>query len=180
MSNPCIGPNDMRYAFVVRKSGELWVSRRLFVLSRIKDEALDYDDLMGQYLRDMWYMETLCPDDIREFMIIPINSSTRLNEFARTLKSCSNTVSCSDLLNILRDKYDVDWIYNFELPKHAIQKYIRDEKENEHFAFELHHFGHRYHGGCGPCMRLIFQAHIMKQDDKMQLHISNPEFQTYR
>ena len=75
MSNPCIGPNDMRYAFVVRKSGELWVSRRLFVLSRIKEEALDYDDLMGQYLRDMWYMETLCPDDIREFMIIPINLS---------------------------------------------------------------------------------------------------------
>ena len=179
MSNPCIGPNDMRYTFVVRKSGELWVSRRLFVLSRIKDEPLDCDDLMGQYLRDMWYMETLCPDDIREFMIIPINSSTRLSELTRTLKSCPNTISCSDLLNIVRDKYDVDWIYNFELPKHAIQKYIRDEKENEHFAFELHHFGHRYQGGCGPCMRLIFQAHLMKQDDRMQLHISNPEFQTY-
>ena len=72
------------------------------MLSRIKDEALDCDDLMGQYLRDMWYMETLCPDDIREFMIIPINSSTRLSEFARTLKSCSNTVSCSDLLNIVK------------------------------------------------------------------------------
>ena len=67
MSNPCIGPNDLRYLFAVRKSDELWISRRLFVLSKI-DEV----DLMGQYLRDMWYMETLCPDDIREFMIIPI------------------------------------------------------------------------------------------------------------
>mgnify|MGYP001183253623 CR=1 FL=1 len=126
MSNPCIGPNDMRYAFVVRKSGELWVSRRLFVLSKIDDV-----DLMGQYLRDMWYMETLCPDDIREFMIIPINSITRLGEIARTLKSCSNTMPCSDLLNIVRDKYDVEWIYNFELSKHAIQKYISDDKPVE-------------------------------------------------
>ena len=60
------------------------------------------------------------------------------------------------------------------------KKEISDEKENAHFAFELHHFGHRYPGDCGPCMRLIFQAHLMKNDDKMQLHISNPEFQTYR
>ena len=84
-------------------------------------------------------------DDIREFMIIPINSITRLGEIARTLKSCSNTIPCSDLLNIVREKYDVEWIYNFALSKHAIQKYISDEKENEHFAFELHHFGHKYH-----------------------------------
>ncbi len=175
MSNPCIGPNDTRYVFAVRKSDKLWISRRLFVLSKINDV-----DLMGQYLRDMWYMETLCPDDIREFMIIPINSSTRLSEIARTLKSCSNTMPCCDLLNIVREKFNVDWIYNFELSKHAIQKYITDEKENAHFAFELHHFGHRHPGSCGPCMRLIFQSHIMKNDNKKQLHISNPEFQTYR
>ena len=175
MSNPSIGPNGMRYLFAVRKSDELWISRRLFVLSKI-DEV----DLMGQYLRDMWYMETLCPDDIREFMIIPINSSTLLSEVARTLKSCSNDISSADLLNIVREKYDVEWIYNFELSKHAIQKYITYEKESEHFAFELHHFGHRDSYDCGPCMRLIFQAHLMKNDDKMQLHISNPEFQTYR
>ena len=97
MSNPCIGPNDLRYLFAVRKSDELWISRRLFVLSKI-DEV----DLMGQYLRDMWYMETLCPDDIREFMIIPINSNTRLSEIARTLKSCSNTMPCCDILNSVR------------------------------------------------------------------------------
>ena len=174
MSNPSIGPNGMRYLFAVRKSDELWISRRLFALSKI-DEV----DLMGQYLRDMWYMETLCPDDIREFMIIPINSSTRLSEIARTLKSCSNIMPCSDLLNIVREKHDVEWIYNFELSKQAIQKYITDEKENEHFVFELHHFGHRDPDGYSHCMRLIFQAYLMKNEDKTLLHISNPEFHTY-
>ena len=129
MSNPCIGPNDTRYVFAVRKSDELWISRRLFVLSKINDV-----DLMGQYLRDMWYMETLCPDDIREFMIIPINSSTRLSEIARTLKSCSNTMPCCDLLNIVREKFNVDWIYNFELSKHAIQKCDNMNSPSLHLA----------------------------------------------
>ena len=121
MSNPCIGPNGIRYAFVVKKSNDLWVSRRLFVLSKIDDVHL-----MGQYLRDMWYMETLCPDDIREFMIIPINKHTIFSEIATTLKSCSNHASYSDLLNIVREKYNVQRIYNFELSKHAIQKYIEE------------------------------------------------------
>ena len=71
MNNPCIGPNGMRYMFIVKKSDNVWVSRRLFVVSKIDDLCM-----MGQYLRDMWYMETLCPDDIREFMIIPINKHT--------------------------------------------------------------------------------------------------------
>ena len=174
MSNPCIGPNGIRYAFVVRKNNDLWVSRRLFVLSKIDDVHL-----MGQYLRDMWYMETLCPDDIREFMVIPINRSTILSEIARTLKSCSNNASCSDLLDIVRNKYDVEWIYNFELSKHAIQKYITDEKDDDLFSFELHHIGNQLGQGRGPYMKLSFQARRIKPDNVMCLHISNPEFATY-
>ena len=171
MSNPCIGPNGMRYMFVVRKSGAMWVSRRLFVVSIIDDLCL-----MGQYLRDMWYMETLCPDDIREFMIIPINKHTIFSEIATTLKSSSNHASCSDLLDIVREKYNVQRIYNFELSKHAIQKYIKDEKTDEHFAFELHDI---QPPSCGPHMKLIFQARLYKTDNTPSLHISNPEFATY-
>ena len=171
MNNPCIGPNGMRYMFVVRKSGAMWVSRRLFVVSKIDDLCL-----MGQYLRDMWYMETLCPDDIREFMIIPINKHTIFSEIATTLKSCSNHASYSDLLNIVREKYNVQRIYNFELSKHAIQKYIEDEKEDGHFAFELHDI---QPPSCGPHMKLIFQARLYKTDNTPSLHISNPEFATY-
>ena len=89
MSNPCIGPNGVRYLFVVRKSDKMWISRRFFILSKIDDY-----DLMGQYLRDMWYMETLSPDDIREFMIIPIRKGLVVREFVKTLRACSNQTSC--------------------------------------------------------------------------------------
>ncbi len=172
MNNPCIGPDGKRYIFVVKKPDETWwVSRRLFVVSKI-----DASCLMGQYLRDMWYMETLCPDDIREFMIIPINKHTIFSEIATTLKSSSNHASCSDLLDIVREKYDVRCIYNFELSKHAIQKYIKDEKTDEHFAFELHDI---QPPSCGPHMKLIFQARLYKTDNTPSLHISNPEFATY-
>jgi len=172
MNNPCIGPDGKRYIFVVKKPDERWwVSRRLFVVSKI-----DASCLMGQYLRDMWYMETLCPDDIREFMIIPINKHTIFSEIATTLKSSSNHASCSDLLDIVREKYDVQCIYNFELSKHAIQKYIKDEKTDEHFAFELHDI---QPPSCGPHMKLIFQARLYKTDNTPSLHISNPEFATY-
>jgi len=172
MNNPCIGPDGKRYIFVVKKPDERWwVSRRLFVVSKI-----DASCLMGQYLRDMWYMETLCPDDIREFMIIPINKHTIFSEIATTLKSSSNHASCSDLLDIVREKYDVQCIYNFELSKHAIQKYIKDEKTDEHFAFELHDI---QPPSCGPHMKLIFQARLYKTDNIPSLHISNPEFATY-
>ena len=172
MNNPCIGPDGKRYIFVVKKPDETWwVSRRLFVVSKI-----DASCLMGQYLRDMWYMETLCPDDIREFMIIPINKHTIFSEIATTLKSSSNHASCSDLLDIVREKYDVQCIYNFELSKHAIQKYIKDEKTDEHFAFELHDI---QPPSCGPHMKLIFQARLYKTDNTPSLHISNPEFATY-
>jgi len=172
MNNPCIGPDGKRYIFVVKKPDERWwVSRRLFVVSKI-----DASCLMGQYLRDMWYMETLCPDDIREFMIIPINKHTIFSEIATTLKSSSNHASCSDLLDIVREKYDVRCIYNFELSKHAIQKYIKDEKTDEHFAFELHDI---QPPSCGPHMKLIFQARLYKTDNTPSLHISNPEFATY-
>jgi len=172
MNNPCIGPDGKRYIFVVKKPDERWwVSRRLFVVSKI-----DASCLMGQYLRDMWYMETLCPDDIREFMIIPINKHTIFSEIATTLKSSSNHASCSDLLDIVREKYDVQCIYNFELSKHAIQKYIKDEKTDEHFAFELHDI---QLPSCGPHMKLIFQARLYKTDNTPSLHITNPEFATY-
>ena len=172
MNNPCIGPDGKRYIFVVKKPDERWwVSRRLFVVSKI-----DASCLMGQYLRDMWYMETLCPDDIREFMIIPINKHTIFSEIATTLKSSSNHASCSDLLDIVREKYDVRCIYNFGLSKHAIQKYIKDEKTDEHFAFELHDI---QPPSCGHHMKLIFQARLYKTDNTPSLHISNPEFATY-
>lgn len=176
MSNPCIGPNGVRYLFVVRKSNEMWISRRFFILSKIDDY-----DLMGQYLRDMWYMETLSPDDIREFMIIPIRKGLVVREFVKTLRACSNQTSCADIRDIVRNKYGVDWIYSFELSKHAIQKYITDDKDKDLKSFELHHIGSRYGNGQGPYMKLTFQARQLKTDDEgICLHISNPEFQTYR
>ena len=49
-----------------------------------------------------------------------------------------NHASYSDLLNIVREKYDVQQIYKFELSKHAIQKYIEDSLAEEIIKSQIH------------------------------------------
>ena len=172
--------------FAVKKNDEpWWVSRKLFVLSNVDD-----GEIMGQYIRDIWYMESIYRTtvDIRRYLVIPIKSNTKMYEVKQCIQQWErkDKATRGKINRYLQSTLNIDWVYNFELTAHAINKYLDHLKEKETDIFELHHIGDRYGNGtgAGPYMKLLFPARLLKYeedgDTKYCMHISNPEFQTYR
>jgi hypothetical protein len=180
MNNPCIGPDGKRYIFVVKKPDETWwVSPKLFVISVVDDGYIT-----GQYIRDMWYMETIKGTDLmREFMIIPIDKNMRINDIKLAIATLEKTNVSINIPQVLRESYGIKWIYKFVLTSDTVNKYIEDEKLNESFSLELHPTGDEIGPNGSSYMQLVLQARLLlvetSETKTKGLHISNPEFATY-